>query len=144
MMPAGRTDRELGELDVPALLRAGLGAGGPAHAALFGDGAIAAAIAADRLGAQPGSLAFLAEVVRRGGSAYAAQLPEPLPGAERAALARDWLDAAGSADTADAAGSADAAGGPASPDQDVDLELARWLDAVAVILGVRQHSAPPR
>jgi hypothetical protein len=138
MMPAGRTDRELGELDVPALLRAGLGAGGPAHAALFGDGAIAAAIAADRLGAQPGSLTFLAEVVRRGGSAYAAQLPEPLPGAERAALARDWLDAAGSADTADAAG------GPASPDQDVDLELARWLDAVAVILGVRQHSAPPR
>jgi hypothetical protein len=131
MMPAGRTDRELGELDVPALLRAGLGAGGPAHAALFGDGAIAAAIAADRLGAQPGSLAFLAEVVRRGGSAYAAQLPEPLPGAERAALARDWLDAASSA-------------GPASPDQDVDLELARWLDAVAVILGVRQHSAPPR
>lgn len=135
MMPAGRTDRELGELDVPALLRAGLGAGGPAHAALFGDGAIAAAIAADRLGAQPGSLAFLAEVVRRGGSAYAAQLPEPLPGAERAALARDWLDAAGAAG---------AAGGPASPDQDVDLELARWLDAVAVILGVRQHSAPPR
>jgi hypothetical protein len=147
MMPAGRTDRELGELDVPALLRAGLGAGGPAHAALFGDGAIAAAIAADRLGAQPGSLAFLAEVVRRGGSAYAAQLPEPLPGAERAALARDGLDAAGSADTADtadAAGPAGAAGGPASPDPDVDLELARWLDAVAVILGVRQHSAPPR
>jgi hypothetical protein len=116
---------------VPALLRAGLGAGGPAHAALFGDGAIAAAIAADRLGAQPGSLTFLAEVVRRGGSAYAAQLPEPLPGAERAALARDWLDAASSA-------------GAASPDPDVDLELARWLDAVAVILGVRQHSAPPR
>jgi hypothetical protein len=144
MMPAGRTDRELGELDVPALLRAGLGAGGPAHAALFGDGAIAAAIAADRLGAQPGSLAFLAEVVRRGGSAYAAQLPEPLPGAERAALARDWLDAAGSADTAGSADAAGAAGGPASPDQDVDLELARWLDAVAVILGVRQHSAPPR
>jgi hypothetical protein len=141
---AGRTDRELAELDVPALLRAVLAGGaGPAGGAasaggggsageLFGDGAIAAAIAADRLGVQPRSLTFLAEVVRRGGIGYASTLPEPLPGADRTALARSWLAAV---DTA-------------APERDAAAlgrsdEFARWLDAVAVILGLRQHSAPP-
>jgi hypothetical protein len=123
----GRTDRELADLDVPALLRDGLTAAGPGGGELFGDGRIAAAIAADRLGVRPRSLTFLAEVVRRGGIAYAAGLPEPLPSAERTALARDWLEAAI----------------VATADPRADEEFARWLDAVAVILGVRQHSAPP-
>lgn len=119
---AGRTDQELGELDVPALLRDGLTGSAGSHRELFGDGLIAAAIAADRLGVQPRSLTFLAEIVRRGGVGYTAALPEPLPGADRTALARSWLAAV-------------------EPDQ--DDEFARWLDAVAVILGLRQHSAPP-
>jgi hypothetical protein len=123
----GRTDREIADLDVPVLLHDGLATTGPGNAELFGDGRIAAAIAADRAGVQPRSLTFLAEVVRRGGIGYAARLPEPLPGAERTALARDWLAAASAA--------------PADPRP--DEEFARWLDAVAVILGVRQHSAPP-
>jgi len=132
---AGRTDRELAELDVPALLRAGLaggagsaGGGGPAGE-LFGDGAVAAAITADRLGVQPRSLTFLAEVVRRGGIGYASALPEPLPGAHRTALARSWL----------------AAVDALAPERKAELgdEFARWLDAVAVILGLRQHSTPP-
>jgi hypothetical protein len=118
----GRTDQELGRLDVPALLRDGLAGAGPARDELFRDGTVAAAIAADRLGVLPRSLAFLAEVVRRGGVGYAAALPEPLPGAQRTALAQAWLAAA--------------TGAP-------DDEVARWLDAVAVILGLRQHSAPP-
>jgi hypothetical protein len=122
----GRADRELADLDVAALLSAGLTTSGAARSALFGDGTIAAAVAADRLGVQPRSLTFLAEVVRRGGVGYAAGLPEPLPGAERAELARTWLTAA--------AGAGPGAGG----------EFARWLDGVAVILGLRQHAAPPR
>jgi hypothetical protein len=28
-------------------------------------------------------------------------------------------------------------------ESDADDRFARWLDAVAVILGVRQHAAPP-
>jgi hypothetical protein len=130
-----RTDQELADLDVPALLRDGLAAG-VAHSELFADGRVAAAIAADRLGVRPRSLTFLAEVVRRGGIGYAAQLPEPLPGAECTALARAWLAAAGSV-----AGSAGSAGSVAG--SDADDRFARWLDAVAVILGVRQHAAPP-
>ncbi|GAA1808146.1 hypothetical protein HC028_21600 [Planosporangium flavigriseum] len=129
----GRTDRELADLDVPALLRDGLAAGGPANTELFGDGRIAAAIAADRAGVRPRSLAFLAEVVRRGGIGYAAQLPEPLPGAERTALAREWLTAA-----------TPVAGAEAVPGEEADEEFARWLEAIAVVLGVRQHAVPPR
>jgi hypothetical protein len=119
---AGRTDQELAALDVPALLRDGLAGGTDSHGELFGDATIAAAIAADRLGVQPRSLTFLAEIVRRGGVGYAAALPEPLPGADRTALARSWLDAV---------------------DADRGDEFAHWLDAVAVILGLRQHSTPP-
>ncbi|MGC9669386.1 hypothetical protein ACNTMW_22875 [Planosporangium sp. 12N6] len=124
---ARRTDRELADLDVPALLRDGLATAGPANAELFGDARITAAIAADRAGVQPRSLTFLAEVVRRGGIGYAAGLPEPLPGPARTALAHEWLAAASTV--------------PADPR--ADEEFARWLDAVAVILGVRQHTAPP-
>jgi|SRR6266536_1184665 len=153
-----RTDQELSGLDVPALISAGVGSTGPARDALFGEGAVAAAIAADRLAVRPRSLVFLAEVVRRGGLLYAAELPEPLPGAERTALARDWLAAAqppaGSA-AEDAAGAANgsangsatgrAAGPAAEPSAafGADEEFARWLEAVAVLLGLRQHSGPP-
>jgi hypothetical protein len=173
---AGRTDRELAELDVPALLRAGLadraglagrarlaGGGGPAGGGglagsaglagghgpagvLFGDGAIAAAIAADRLGVQPRSLTFLAEVVRRGGIGYASALAEPLPGADRTALARSWLAAVDPpSPERDAAEPERDAPSPERDAAECDRsdEFARWLDAVAVILGLRQHSAPP-
>lgn len=123
--PDLRTDRELADLDVPALLRDGLAAPGAARSELFAAGAVAAAITADRLGTRPRSLTFLAEVVRRGGLGYAARLPEPLPGPARTALARSWLAA------------------PTQTGPDTDEEFARWLDAVAVILGLRQHAAPP-
>lgn len=131
--PAGHTDGELAQLDVPALLRAGLAYAGPARARLFGDGAVAAAIAADRLDVHPRSLAFLAEVVRRGGIRYAAGLPEPLPGPARAALARDWLAAAASALTGP---------GPtasAGPNTGADDAFAGWLDAVSPLVDIRRR-----
>jgi hypothetical protein len=127
--PGGRTDAELGQLDVPALLRAGLAYAGPSRARLFGDGVVAAAIAADRVGVHPRSLAFLAEVVRRGGIRYAAGLPEPLPGPARAALARDWLAAAGTVPTGPGPAVAAAA----------DDTFAGWLDAVSTLVDLRQR-----
>jgi hypothetical protein len=149
-----RTDQELGGLDVPALISAGLGGAGPARDALFGEGAVAAAIAADRLAVRPRSLVFLAEVVRRGGLHYAAELPEPLPGAERTALVRDWLAATkppaepateDAAEPPDGSATEDAAEPAAKPSAafGADEEFARWLEAVAVLLGLRQHSGPP-
>ncbi|WP_259370582.1 WXG100 family type VII secretion target [Streptomyces sp. SCUT-3] len=78
------------------MIRYGLSLGGAHRTALFGDGAVAGAVAADRLGVQPRSVAFLAEVVRSGGAAYAAALPEPLPGGAPSRLAGEWLDAASS------------------------------------------------
>ncbi|MGW1176505.1 hypothetical protein ACWD4P_22665 [Kitasatospora sp. NPDC002543] len=117
-----RGDDELRQLDVPAMLRYGLAFAGPHRSALFGEGAIAAALAADRLGVLPRSIAFLAEVVRGGGARYAADLAEPLPGPEPARLARDWLGSAATTVTT----------------VDGDQLLARWLDAVAEILGLRR------
>ncbi|MFJ9442506.1 hypothetical protein ACIRRH_11615 [Kitasatospora sp. NPDC101235] len=117
-----KTDDELRQLDVSAMLRYGLAFAGPHRAALFGEGAVAAALAADRLGVLPRSLAFLAEVVRSGGARYAADLAEPLPGTEPARLARDWLSSAATTVTT----------------VDGDQLLARWLDAVAEILGLRR------
>ncbi|MFE7356509.1 hypothetical protein ACFU8Q_25895 [Streptomyces sp. NPDC057543] len=76
--PPDRTDDELARLDVTVLLRHGLTAEpGTRRTALFGDGA--AAVILDRLGTEPRSLAFLADTVRAGGLAHAAELPEPLP-----------------------------------------------------------------
>ncbi|KOU77631.1 hypothetical protein ADK57_01840 [Streptomyces sp. MMG1533] len=116
------TDDELAEFDVNVLLRYGLTAA-PGHrrTALFGDGAAAAAVILDRLGTQPRSVAFLAEVVRAGGVAYAAELPEPLPRPEAAAVVRDWLEAATQL----------AGGAPA------DEAAARWLGAVATIIELK-------
>jgi hypothetical protein len=67
-------------------------------------------------------VAFLAAVVRAGGLAHAAALPEPLPRPVAAALVGDWLTAA-----------TELAGGP-----DVEEAAARWLGAVATITEVRQ------
>jgi hypothetical protein len=115
---AAQTDDQLVSTDIGAMLVEGLPL--PAAATgLFGDVAVAAAIRADRLGVQPRSLTFLAEIVRRGGVGYATDLPEPLPTAEQTALVREWLSAAVRVDGS-------------------DLAIARWLDAVAAVLGVRK------
>ncbi len=112
---------DLRGIDVPSLLALGLRAGG----APVGTVAIAAALAAGDLDTQPRSLTFLAEVVRRGGTAYAAALPEPLPTPEQAALAASWLDAANSV----------AERGPGH-----DETVARWLEKVALIVASRRRA----
>ncbi len=119
------SDARLAELDVEVLLRFGLPLPGPHRATLFGDGAVAAAITVDRLGVLPRALVFLGEVVRSGGTRYAAALPEPcllytLPG-PAAAVARGWLEAAAMV-VGDATG---------------DLLVVRWLEAVAAVLALR-------
>jgi|SRR4051812_21390822 hypothetical protein len=99
------TDEQFLELDVPAAIAAGR---------LSGETMVAAAIRADRLDVLPRSLTFLAEVVRRGGAAYAAGLPEPLPTPEQSELAKTWLESAD------------------------DVGFARWLDGVAAVLEARR------
>ncbi|MFF9645751.1 hypothetical protein [Kitasatospora aureofaciens] len=118
--PQSMSDARLAELDVEVLLRFGLPAAGPHRSTLFGDGAVAAAITVDRLGVMPRALVFLGEVVRSGGTRFAAGLPEPLPG-PAATVARGWLEAAAMV-VGDATG---------------DLLVARWLDAVAAVLALR-------
>ncbi|MFJ9518116.1 hypothetical protein ACIRPK_07585 [Kitasatospora sp. NPDC101801] len=120
-----RTDDDLAELDIPALLRYGLSAGGARRAALFGEGAVAAAVAVDRLHVVPRSLGYLAEVVRAGGTRYAADLAEPLPGPEPTRLVQEWLDTAATV----------------TAGVDDDEVLARWLDAVAELLAMRRRTA---
>jgi hypothetical protein len=117
----GRTDDELAQSDLPAMLRYGLSFAGPHRTALFGDGAVGAAVLLDRLGVQPRAVAFLAKVVRGGGVRYAAELREPVPGDEAVALIRAWLESAANATNG----------------VDGDEETARWLDAVAELLGLR-------
>ncbi|MFJ4840829.1 hypothetical protein [Streptomyces sp. NPDC088746] len=121
--PPDRTDDELALLDIPVLLRYGLTAG-PGHrrTALFGDGAAAAAVVLDRLGTEPRSVAFLADTVRAGGLAHAAELPEPLPGREAAVLVREWLLAG-----------TELVGGVAADDT-----AATWLRAVATVIELKQ------
>ncbi|QLI99871.1 hypothetical protein HZZ00_01995 [Streptomyces sp. NEAU-sy36] len=126
--PESRTDDEvLAETDVAVLLRHGLGQEA-LRATLFGDGAIAAAVALDRLGVLPRSLVFLAEIVRSGGLAYAAALPEPLPDPEAARLVGEWL-----------AGAAGTANGP-----EAESWAVRRLAAVAEIIGLRRAARRPR
>jgi hypothetical protein len=108
-----RRDDEAVHADVPALLGEGA----------FTDSLVPAALQADRLGVLPRSLTFLAEIVRRGGAAYAAELPEPLPTPEQAALVRPWLLTAAAATATT-----------------TDEELARWLDGVAAVLETRRLS----
>ncbi|MEV5596976.1 hypothetical protein [Streptomyces sp. NPDC052496] len=119
-----KTDDELLRLDVPSMLRFGLPAEGHARRALFGDGAIAAALALGRLGVLPRSVAYLAGVVRAGGAAYAAALDVPLPGEAPSRTAGAWLAAA--------AGATRTAGGV-----DDDETLARWFEAVAALMELR-------
>ncbi|WP_255951268.1 hypothetical protein [Streptomyces odontomachi] len=123
--PPDRSDAELAELDVPMLLRYGLTAEQPSplRTALYGDGAVGAAVVLDRLGTQPRSVAFLAETVRAAGLAAAVELPAPLPHPEAAATVRPWLEAAASL-----------AGGIGT-----DESTARWLKAVAAIIELRQR-----
>jgi hypothetical protein len=120
--PATRTDDEiLAATDVAVLLRYGL-TQDAFRTALFGDGAIAAAVTLDRLDVLPRSLAFVAEIVRAGGLAYAAELPEPLPDPEPAGILRDWLT-----------GAAQMATTP-----EAETRAARWLHAVAEIIALRR------
>ncbi|TVZ97869.1 hypothetical protein [Streptomyces sp. BK340] len=122
MPSASRTDDEvLATTDVAVLLRYGL-TQDAFRTALSGDGAVAAAVTLDRLGVVPRSVAYVAKIVRAGGLRYAAQLPEPLPSREASALLLDWLEtAAQAADTPDG-----------------EARTARWLDAVAEIVGLRR------
>ncbi|MEQ4302376.1 hypothetical protein ABNF97_13430 [Plantactinospora sp. B6F1] len=120
-----RTDEdELRHIDVPAELAARLQVG----RAPGGEATVAAGLAADRLGTQPRSLTFLAEVVRRGGADYAGTLPEPLPNPEQAALAATWLTAANSVEVSER--------GP-----DHDETVARWLENVALVVAARRREA---
>jgi hypothetical protein len=122
----GKTDAELAALDVLTLLRSGLGDDAAGRGDLFGDGAVAAAIALGEVSVLPRSVAFLAEIVRSGGTRYAAELPAPLPFAEQADVIRPWLAAA-----AEVAGVA-------------DEQVARWLEAVAAVLALRANARPAR
>jgi len=115
--PSLRTDDQFAAVDVAAAIAAGLRSPDPARQLVTGCAAPAAAQAA-RAGVLPGSLTFLAEIVRRGGIGYAAQLPEPLPTPEQSALIRPWLGAAAATAGADEA-------------------FARWLDAVATVVDAR-------
>ncbi|MFF8402610.1 hypothetical protein ACF1AB_36455 [Streptomyces sp. NPDC014846] len=122
--PESRSDDEvLAGTDVTLLLRYGL-TEEAFRTALFGDGAIAAAVTLDRLGVLPRSLVFVAEIVRSGGLAYAAGLPEPLPSPEPAVVLRDWLS--GAAQTA------------TTPE--AETRAARWLEAVAEIVALRRSA----
>jgi hypothetical protein len=120
-----RTDDEAIGFDVAALLAAGR----------FTEALVPAALQADRLGVIPRSLTFLAEIVRRGGVAYAAQLAEPLPTPEQTELVRPWLEQLG-------AGGVPRAGGVPQagrlPQAGGDERLARWLDGVATIIEARR------
>ncbi|MFJ1756878.1 hypothetical protein [Kitasatospora sp. NPDC088134] len=119
-----RTDAELAALDVAVLLRFGLPRPGPHRRGLFGEGAVAAALRAEACGTVPHAVAYLAEVVRAAGLRAAAELPEPLAGPDAAALAREWLETARSV---------------LDPgDLDAGELVADWLDAVALVLGVRR------
>ncbi|MCD7441454.1 hypothetical protein K4B79_24910 [Streptomyces lincolnensis] len=125
--PATRTDDELlAATDIPVLLRYGL-TQDAFRTALFGDGAVAAAVTLDRLGVVPRSVHFVAEIVRAGGLAYSAGLPEPLPSREASAHLRDWLETAAQA----------------APGQDRDTRAdrtARWLDTVTELIGLRRDA----
>ncbi|NBE54681.1 hypothetical protein [Streptomyces boluensis] len=117
-----KTDDESARVDVAMLFRYGLGAHGPHRAALFGEGAVGAAVLLDRMGVLPRSVAFLGKTVRAGGVGYAARLPELLPGREATELVRGWLESAAQV---------------AQPVEG-DEVVARWLESVAELIGLRR------
>ncbi|MFF5254400.1 hypothetical protein ACFY4K_20480 [Streptomyces leeuwenhoekii] len=122
------TEEQILHLHLPTLLRHGIGAGAAQRPALFGEGAVAAAVTLDRLGVQPRAVAFLAKTVRSGGVRYAAGLEEPFPGEEASRTAQEWL--AGAASVA--------------ADTDDDETVARWFEAVAEILALRHRTSAAR
>jgi len=111
--PGTQTDEELLAVDVAEVIATSMRTADPARHLLIG-AAVPAALQAARVGAQSRSVAFLAEVVRRGGIGYAARLSAPLPTPEQSALVRTWLVAA-----------------------QADDAVAGWLDAVASIIEAR-------
>ncbi|MBO1334660.1 hypothetical protein [Streptomyces sp. VRA16 Mangrove soil] len=120
--PTSRTDDQLvADTDIAALLRYGLTRPG-FRTALFGDGAVAAAVTLDRLGVVPRSVAYLGKVVRAGGVRYAAELAEPLPSPEASAVLRGWLEEAA----------------PTAGTQEAETAAARWLTTVAELMGARR------
>ena len=122
--PATRTDDELlAATDIGRLLLYGL-TRDAFRTALFGDGAVAAAVTLDRLGVLPRSVAFLADTVRAGGVRYVAELPEPLPSADASQVLRGWLGTA-----------ADVVADP-----EAETRAARRLDTVAELIGARRDS----
>ncbi|MFI9724401.1 hypothetical protein ACIHFE_32995 [Streptomyces sp. NPDC052396] len=118
------TDAELVTLDVPLMIRYGLLFGVAHRNALFGDGAVDAALAAEREQVLPRSLRYLGEV----GLRAASDLPEPLPGREASVMAREWLAIAVSV----------------AKGIDEDEIMARWLEAVAAVLALRAWESRPR
>jgi hypothetical protein len=118
-----RPDRELADVDIEALIAAGLADEGPARRAMFTAGAIAAALRLEPHGVGPCPVRFLARYVRAAGRSAALALPEPLVGAEPMALARAWLTASSIVDE----------GLPA------DQVFARWLDMVAALIAIRRR-----
>ena len=114
------TDADLAELDIAALLRTRL----PHDPRVFAEGAITAGITLDRLGIVARSVTFLAEIVRRGGLAFALQLSEPLPTPQATELVRQWLTTAAEVNWRDQFEGGDT--------------MARWLEGVSVVLSARQ------
>jgi hypothetical protein len=124
-LPQPVPDSDLAGLDVTAAITRGLSMGGGARHLLFTDAAIAASIEAESLGIGPVPVGFLARFIRAGGVAAARRLPEPLPGADAAALARRWMDPS----------LAVAASGV-----NVDEDFARWLEMVAALMALRRSA----
>ncbi|MEU0503566.1 hypothetical protein [Nocardia sp. NPDC005998] len=124
----GRSNDELRGLDVPAALVAGMPEPGPARRILFAEAAIAASLAVQDLGVGPHPVRFLAGCVRSLGLDGALQLPEPLIGDQPTRLVREWMSAAHT-----------------GPDPDIarDDLFARWLEAVALLIEVRQQALHP-
>ncbi|HEX4226117.1 MAG TPA: hypothetical protein VHZ97_27380 [Pseudonocardiaceae bacterium] len=118
---AVRPDSELAELNINAVIAAGLSDDESARRTLFTEGAIAAALCLEPHGTGPYPVRFLARYVRAAGRAAALELPEPLVGAEPGALARQWLTAASTVDTGLTA----------------DRAFAQWLDMVAALIAIR-------
>lgn len=119
-----RPDSELAGLDINTVIAAGMTGDDSARRTMFTSGAIAAALRIEPHGIGPYPVRFLAGYVRAAGRAAALELPEPLVGAEPAALVRQWLTAASTVD-------AGLTG---------DQTFAQWLDMVAALIAIRRRA----
>lgn len=119
-----RPDSELRDLNINAVIAAGMAADESARRTLFTAGAIAASLRLEELGIGPYPVRFLARYVRAAGRAEALALPEPLVGTEAVVLAHQWLT---TASTVDAGLSGDRA-------------FAQWLDMVAALIAIRRRA----